>query len=109
MTDERPAGRRCRYCHASAGETRLQLQDVCAGCQQRIDDRRLYFHVPKPFTLKGVRNQMQGLRCFLRAAALSAAGRTAHAREHGRASSVQRAAGLWIGQWRVLKPKGWRQ
>ena len=109
MTDERPTGRHCHYCHASAGKTRLELYEACVECQQRIDDRRLYFHVPKPFTRKGVRSQALGLKCFLRAAALSAAGRTAYARERGRTSSLLQAARLWISQWRVLTPAGWRQ
>ena len=104
-----PTGRHCHYCHATAGAAPLRLRDGCIHCLRRIDEQRLYFQIPKPFTLAGLRTQARGLGGFLRAAALSISGRTPNARSHGRLRSLQLAVKVWIDHWYVLKPEGWRR
>ena len=104
-----PTGRHCHYCHAAGGAAPLRLRDGCIHCLRRIDERRLYFQIPKPFTLAGLRTQARGLGCFLRAAARSISGRTPHARSHGRPRSLQLAVEVWIDHWYVLKREGWRR
>ncbi len=105
---DHPTRRDCHYCHATADEAALKLRDGCARCHRRIDEQRLYFQIPKPFTLDGLRTQARGLGNVLRAAALSIRGRTPHARSHGRLRSLQLAITVWSDQWYVLKPEGWR-
>ena len=101
--------RHCHYCTASGETARLTLRTCCAACTRRIDEHDLYFHVPKPFTVNGLRTQVRGLRCFLQAACLSAAGRTPAARERGRLYSLKLAATVWIDQWYLLRSAGWRR
>ena len=101
--------RRCHDCSASGDSVRLTLRNYCAACAGRIDEHDLYFHVPKPFTVKGLRTQVRGFRCFLRAACLSAAGLTPDARRNGRLSSLKLAVTVWIDQWYVLSAAGWRR
>ena len=102
-------GRHCHHCGTSGDSTRLTLRTCCTTCSRRIDEHDLYFHVPKPFTVKGLRTQVRGFRCFLRAACLSAAGLTPDARRNGRLSSLKLAAVVWIDQWYVLSAAGWRR
>ena len=106
---ETRTGRHCHYCNADGDTTRLTLRDACIACTRRIDDQRLCFRIPKLFTFKGLRTQANGFRCFLHAARLSAAGRTPHARSHGRLGALKLAAAVWIDQWYVLRPAGWRR
>ena len=101
--------RHCHDCRASDETARLTLRDYCAACAQRIDEQHLYLRIPKPFTVEGLRTQARGLGCFLRAALVSAAGSTAHAREHGRLSSLKAVAAVWIDHWYVLRAAGWRR
>lgn len=102
-------GRHCHCCNARGDTARLALRDYCASCARRIDEQHLYFRIPKPFTIRGLRTQARGLRCFLRAAYLSATGRTPAARENGRLGSLRLAATVWIDQWYVLRRAGWRR
>ena len=95
---DRPSGRHCDYCHAGGRTAPLILRDASAGCRDKIDTRHLYFHVPKLFTLDGLRTQARGVRSFLRAAVLSMRGATLHAPAHGRLSSLHRAFTVWIDQ-----------
>lgn len=102
-------GRHCHNCSASGDSARLTLRTYCAACARRIDEHHLYFRIPKPFTVKGLRTQVRGFRCFLQAAYLSAAGLNAHARKKGRLSSLKQATAVWIDQWYVLRAAGWRR
>ena len=102
-------GRHCHNCSASGDSARLTLRTYCTMCAKRIDEHDLYFHIPKPFTVNGLRTQVRGLRCFLQAAYLSAAGRTPAARERGRLYSLKLAATVWIDQWHLLRNAGWRR
>lgn len=104
-TNTRP---RCDYCDAD-GKTRPRLRRACATCDKRIREHRLYFHIPKPFTLAGLRTQARGFRLFLQAACASAAGRTPAARQRGRLFSLKLAATVWIDQWYVFESAGWRR
>ena len=99
----------CHYCDADGGATRLRLRHACAACDRRNSEQRLCFHIPKPFTLAGLRTQARGFRLFLQAACNSAAGRTPAARRHGRLFSLKLAATVWIDQWYVLESAGWRR
>ncbi len=101
-------GRHCHYCNAGGSTARLTLRYACSACDRRTTGH-LYFRIPKLFTFKGLRTQANGFRCFLRTARLSAAGRTPHARSHGRLASLKLAAAVWIDQWYVLKPAGWHR
>jgi hypothetical protein len=101
-------GRHCHYCSASGQTARLTLRHACSACDRRIDGQHLYFHIPKLFTVEGLRTQARGFGCFLRAARLAAAGRTAHARDHGHLRSLKRATKAWIDLWCVLEGDGWR-
>ena len=102
-------GRHCHYCNAGGENARLTLRTACSACDRRIDEHHLYFRIPKLFTIKGLRTQARGFRFFLHAARLSAAGQTPHARDHGRLRSLKLAVTVWIDQWYVLKPAGWRR
>ena len=106
---ETRTGRHCHYCNADGETTRLTLRDACTACARQIDDQRLYFRIPKLFTFKGLRIQVNGFECSLQSTRLSAAGRTPHARSHGRLGSLKLAAAVWIDQWRVLSAAGWRR
>ncbi len=101
--------RHCHHCNGAGETARLTLRNYCARCAGRIDGDHLYFRIPKLFTFKGLRTQANGFRCFLQAAYDSAAGRTPHARSHGRLASLKLAAAVWIDHWYVLRPAGWRR
>ncbi|MCY4638607.1 MAG: hypothetical protein OXG04_29590 [Acidobacteria bacterium] len=102
-------GRHCHYCNAEGGSARLTLRYACSACDRRASGHDLCFRIPKLFTFSGLRTQARGFRYFLQAAYDSAAGRTPHARSHGRLASLKLAAAVWIDQWYVLKPAGWRR
>ena len=106
---ETTTGPHCHYCDAGEETTRLCLRRACPACDRRIGEHRLYFHIPKPFTLAGLRTQAHGFRLFLQATCASAAGRTPAARQRGRLFSLKLAATVWIDQWYVLKSAGWRR
>ncbi|MYD86056.1 MAG: hypothetical protein F4018_16065 [Acidobacteria bacterium] len=106
---ETNTGAHCHYCHAGEETTRLRLRHACTACDRRISEHRLYFRIPKPFTLAGLRTQARGFRLFLQAACASAAGRTPAARQRGRLFSLKLAATVWIDQWYVLESAGWRR
>lgn len=106
---ETNTGAHCHYCNADRETTRLRLRHACTACDRRTSEHRLYFHIPKPFTLAGLRTQARGFRLFLQAACASAAGRTPAARQHGRLFSLKLAATVWIDQWYVLESAGWRR
>lgn len=101
--------RHCHYCGAGGETARLMLHHACRDCCGRIEEDHLCFRIPKLFTLEGLRTQASGIRCFLQAAYLSAAGRTPAARERGRLYSLKLAATVWIDQWYVLRTAGWRR
>lgn len=106
---ETTTGPHCRYCDAGGETTRLRLRHACAACDRRMSEHRLCVHIPKPFTLAGLRTQARGFRLFLQAAYASAAGRTPAARQRGRLFSLKLAATVWIDQWYVLESAGWRR
>ena len=106
---ETNTGAHCHYCNADAKTTRLRLRHACTACDRRTSEHPLYFHIPKPFTLAGLRTQARGFRLFLQAACASAAGRTPAARQRGRLFSLKLAATVWIDQWYVLESAGWRR
>ena len=78
---------------------------TCAGLAERWDD---YFHVPKLFTWRGVRQQLRGLRETAKAAVKNARGQTQESAERGRVRALGGLAKLWIRQWWVLQHRGWR-
>ena len=107
--DETTTEPRCHYCDAGGRTTRPRLRHTCAACDRRISKHRLYFHIPKPVTLAGLRTQARGFRLFLQAACASTAGRTPASRQRGRLFSLKLAATFWIDQWYVLESAGWRR
>ena len=111
----KPASRRndetmiCNVCHQEREELGAWEPKRPGACCRRVARHRTeYFHIPKLFTIGGLRTQTHGVRSVARALVRNLRGTTKYAREHGRLRAVGMLFKYWIDNWYVLDHrKGW--